>query len=663
MGKHRPSTALTSPTLSDLKRSGISKVQAAKLGITDHAESADDDAHYRFWYHEPDGTRRAHYNRRYLHRTNPDDPRYLGKPGSRPQAYFPLGVDWPTLLADPTQPLIITEGEKKAIKSCLSGFPCLGLMGVSSHGAKLRGVDLITDLSDIAWKDRTVFILYDSDLEANKDVRTGLVRLALKLGKRGADVRGGYVPELDGEKTGIDDYLVKRPASEFKEMLHMLDSLSPTSDRRVQAWIDDHIFLKKHSTTLCLSDIEHVLYNKRELEEQTTDKVLLLDPNTLRQSYQSVARVGFESDFRQEAWDYKLRPDLPPREIFQVGQLSYINTWRGFAIDPVRGVTKPWDTLLKHLVPIPEERSWLEDWLAHMLQHPEIKMRSVPCVYSSAQGVGKSSIGDVIGQDIMGDYYWPAGQDQLFSRFNAFIAGRLFVMGDDLVFKNNLAEYRAAAKTLFERSTNTVEEKYERKGKSDISCNFYLNGNDLHAFPLDPTGSNRRFGLLAGPTSRTLPPTFYTQEFDRWRKQGGAGAVLYKYLHRKLDNFDPNADAIHTSMKDEAVALQRPEHISWVVEVHERTGLCLAEPKMLWSRFQAEHPRATIKEATFYHQLKQIYPDSQRILRKLYPYDTNKRKYIITDGRYAHWHAATAQQLRDQLDKQAGQHHESGGVN
>ncbi len=72
-------------------------------------------------------------------RVKPDKPR-PGKNGKKPPKYEspvkePNRVYFPPLtrgatLNDPTIPLLITEGEKKAAKADQEGFRCLGLVGV-----------------------------------------------------------------------------------------------------------------------------------------------------------------------------------------------------------------------------------------------------------------------------------------------------------------------------------------------------------------------------------------------------------------------------------------------------------------------------------------------------------------------------------------------------
>lgn len=78
---------------------------------------------------------------RYLdHRAGADGahPKYMSFRASGVRAYFPKGtaVDWPNVAADASRPIVITEGELKALKACSLGVPTIGLGGVDSFTAK-----------------------------------------------------------------------------------------------------------------------------------------------------------------------------------------------------------------------------------------------------------------------------------------------------------------------------------------------------------------------------------------------------------------------------------------------------------------------------------------------------------------------------------------------
>src|SRR5262249_56946159 len=74
------------------------------------------------------------------------------------------------IFKDASIPVILTEGEKKALKGAqeLDGFLVLGLAGVWCF--KTRDQSLIDDFRMIAFKDRDVYIPYDSDAVQNPHV-------------------------------------------------------------------------------------------------------------------------------------------------------------------------------------------------------------------------------------------------------------------------------------------------------------------------------------------------------------------------------------------------------------------------------------------------------------------------------------------------------------
>ncbi len=156
----------------------------------------------------------------------PDRPRDRGdKPGKvkyenprqRPnRLYIPAGAR--AALADPTAPLFVTEGCKKALAATQHGFPCVSLPGVwnwvapreKKNGKKVGKLALNDDLAAIAWKGRWVYICFDSDAVSKPEVARAERALAESLRSQGANVRIVRLPtEPDGAKNGLDDFLAR----------------------------------------------------------------------------------------------------------------------------------------------------------------------------------------------------------------------------------------------------------------------------------------------------------------------------------------------------------------------------------------------------------------------------------------------------------------------
>ncbi len=125
--------------------------------------------------------------------------KYLTAKGSGNRLYFPPAIT-AEMLTDTSLPVVITEGEKKALAlwrlsntdTNTPRFLPVGLSGVYNwrgtigreHGPDggIRYVKgIIPDLNRISWQGRKVIILYDSDAATNTNVRAARRELAREL--------------------------------------------------------------------------------------------------------------------------------------------------------------------------------------------------------------------------------------------------------------------------------------------------------------------------------------------------------------------------------------------------------------------------------------------------------------------------------------------------
>jgi hypothetical protein len=121
-----------------------------------------------------------------------------------------------SLIADPSVPLLITEGIPKADAAVSMGLCCIALLGVwnwrgtNSEGGKTA----LPDWESIALNDRTIYIAFDSDVMENCKVYSALVRLKELLESRKANVRFIYLTAGEhGEKIGLDDYIAREKSA------------------------------------------------------------------------------------------------------------------------------------------------------------------------------------------------------------------------------------------------------------------------------------------------------------------------------------------------------------------------------------------------------------------------------------------------------------------
>ena len=159
------------------------------------------------------------------HRVRPDNPpkqgkntaKYLSPTGAVVRVYFPPRMH--QRIGDGAVEIIITEGELKSLAAAQAGYCCLGLPGVDCWHRR-KSTSLLPDLENINWRGVTVFITFDSDAATNARVRENECLLADTLAKRGAIVRIVRLPSgPDGEKVGLDDYLVAHGAAALRKLM------------------------------------------------------------------------------------------------------------------------------------------------------------------------------------------------------------------------------------------------------------------------------------------------------------------------------------------------------------------------------------------------------------------------------------------------------------
>jgi len=242
-------TRLTPRHLADLRKSGLSDEQIALCGL--HSLQAPASIQKALGWKRYNGQlgdclaipfRDVEGKLNGYCRLKPDRPRknkedgkrikYESPKGSSNRPYLPPGTL--PMLADPSAPLLITEGEKKSAKADQEGFGCVGLVGVFGWQKKrAKGKDgkpqgereLIDGLARIPWKGRPVFLCFDSDSATNPNVRLAEWHLAETLARHGAIVRvvrlpaGDPGPDGTPAKIGLDDFLVAHGPDALRELL------------------------------------------------------------------------------------------------------------------------------------------------------------------------------------------------------------------------------------------------------------------------------------------------------------------------------------------------------------------------------------------------------------------------------------------------------------
>jgi len=505
--------------------------------------------------------------------------RYMQPPGSGVRAYFPAvpDVNWLQILSDPAIPLIITEGEIKALTGTVNGYPTVGLGGVESWRSANKREPFLKDLEAVVWKTRNVYICYDSDAALKPQVADAALRLAEELGRHGAIVYDAGLPSIGEKKVGLDDFLVMRGARELAN--HLRGAPEFNSIQRL------HDFNKRFMVVRALMQVYEEstghFYDPTRfstmLEAHQTYYLIRETKDGSKMEKRSVAKDWMQWPNRREVTRVGYSPGKSEL-ITSVGKFSELNLWRGWGCTPKRGDIKPWQRLFAHLLKLETSSvaKWVEQWFAYPLQHPGTKLFTAVAIWGAAQGTGKTLLGETLLR-IYGSNGQRIGAKQLSSSYNSWAQRKQFILGDEITGNDNRS-HTDELKGLLTGETVRINEKYMPEYDLPNCVNFYFTSNHPDAYFIDD--NDRRYTILEAP-DQVLEPAFY-DEYDAWMRGAGPSALFNHLLHVDCTDFNPRGAAVHTSARNVMVETGRSEvgrFISIVMHDREQAEVAFKIPR------------------------------------------------------------------------------------
>jgi len=578
--------------VADLARSGLTPEQAEAAGITFTEDASAADPGFRALpalaipYFAPDGapvlgkSGTPFLRVRYL----ADDPtpkgfaktkprRYAQPAGSGVRAYFPRvpDLDWAALLADVQQPLIITEGEKKALAATCAGFITIGLGGVFNY---LTEGALIPELAAIPWKGRDVFIIFDSDAGANPNIQAAEARLVDELMReRGARV---YIvrlpPRADGSKCGIDDFLIEQGAERLEKLILTTEPLG-AMDAAVLA-------LNRHVCLIATDGLVYDIALRRFLNNAFFVRGSKWSAWKVRKVITTGRNPGVKEIPVVQEWlthplaqrydDLLFRPGEGPLVETDFGAPAY-NVWYGWQAEP--GDVEPFLRLNEYLYSglSPDLRDYALKLFAWKAQNP--KMKTFAPVLVGDQGGGKSLWADTVGE-AFAPYNHSMDSKQFMSDFQGWMERTLLAVVHEAE-PGHLAEAKEALKSFVTDIRQSMNEKYRVKRQVNCYASFILTSNDrgTGAFSHD---DRRMFVVNTAPTHKD-GQAFYDPIF-RWRNNGGAKHLMHYLLNYDLKGWSPGIRPPMTAEK----AMARRESLTEVERWAEDMRTAKEHTVMMW---------------------------------------------------------------------------------
>lgn len=471
----------------------------------------------------------------------PRTQRYAQPVGSGVHAYFPpvQGVRWRDILADTTCPLVIVEGEKKALAANLHGFSTIGLGGVYNFYDRGR---FLPELEAVEWRGRQVFICFDSDAAHNPQIQAAEARLATELSRnRGAVLHLVRLPNLpDGAKQGVDDYLLGEGPDALDELLGKAPRLRKIDAAVIE--LNAHVaWIEKEGCVYDLRSKEFI--RKGDFTNGSAYSALEVLSPTAKGT--GVKRVSVAEEWLKhphaQRYDYvEFCPDDTSAVLRTSAGGLALNMWTGW--DPVPGDVQPFLDLTRFLFEELYEHSDLPlKLLAYKAQHPGRKI-PLALVLVGSQGCGKSLWAECV-RAAFDPYTADIPASSLSNQFNGWTERTLFAVINE-ADADTLRSYAPVLRALISDKRTQLNEKFRIARQIDSFTQYIITSNDRGAGAFN--ADDRRMIVAPCPVKRE--PAFYARA-AAWKDAGGGKHLLHYLLTMDLQGWEPPQQAPLTAEK------------------------------------------------------------------------------------------------------------------
>lgn len=465
--------------------------------------------------------------------------RYTQPTGMGPQVYFPQvnDIDWESIQKDPTVPIVLTEGEAKAITACAEGFQTIALGGVFNFS--LPNGHVIAGLEQFEWAGRHVYVAFDSDAVTNPNVLTAEARLVQELqGRRNAHCHIVRIPSETDDKVGLDDYLRAHGADALERLIEAAKPLSSVDVRVVAmneryAWIDmegmvfdfnnRRLIRKGDFTNGALASSEKIY-----VPGQKGVKEILVSEKWLKHAH---AQRYSELLFR------------PSEGVVVRGQHApALNLWNGWG-DTSEGDVGPFLRLHNYMFgnQTPELRELALNLVIYKAQNPHVKV-PLAIVLIGKQGGGKTIWADCI-RDAFHPYGATPNPSSLSGDFEGWLETCVLATVHEMK-PEDVQRSSEKIKALISDKTRPMNEKYR------VSREVQYYG--FHIFTSNFVG----VGAYAEDDRRMIvynvPPHGPEQLYNdiwAWREAGGGQHLMHWMLNYDLKGWKPPQHAPMTAAK------------------------------------------------------------------------------------------------------------------
>lgn len=224
----------------------------------------------------------------------------------------------------------------------------------------------------------------------------------------------------------------------------------------------------------------------------------------------------------------------------RIDDTSVCNLWGGWPIEAREGsaadqeLVRRWLQVLHYAVGESESVfEWVLKWIAYPLKHPGSKMKT-SVIMHGPEGSGKNTVWDAV-RRMYGRYGIQISQTQLEQQWCDWLSARLFIVGNEVLHRQEQVQQKGRLKSIVTDSTVRIERKFI-SGRDEINfANLVFLSNELTPLNIDP--EDRRFLVVWTPHAHPDGGAFYRGLADDSMPDSAVEA-LYHYFLTKVDISD-----------------------------------------------------------------------------------------------------------------------------
>jgi hypothetical protein len=234
------------------------------------------------------------------------------------------------------------------------------------------------------------------------------------------------------------------------------------------------------------------------------------------------------------------------------------NTWRGLSPmaypEDWQERVKPFLEHVEFLVPIKEERERFLQWLAHIVQRPEVLPHTCYLMTTPTTGVGRNLLASIIVRVLRG--YVAAGislPELLDGGFTGRLSKKLMAIVDEAKEGSGERRYQRGErfKSIVNEEYRHINPKYGHQSVEKNCCRWLLFSNHHDAIPFD--NSDRRVNVVANPKERKKDAAYYERLYGLLNDNAFIGSVRRWLETLDISSFRPGEHAPMNEAKERAL--------------------------------------------------------------------------------------------------------------